>query len=55
MAAYEKPTNFWCEWSVTDKEGKVLEPIGFCEFCDKNNTKYYVLNKPCHSSEHKDI
>ena len=49
MATYEKPTDYWCELSLRDKQtGEIINPIGFCEFCDKNNFIWYTPNKPCH-------
>lgn len=45
---YQKPTGFWCELPLVDKEGNMVEPVGFCEFCDRNNTTWYTPNKPCH-------
>ncbi len=48
IATYEKPMNYWCELSQTDKDGKIIEPVGFCEFCDRNNKEWYIRDKDCH-------
>ncbi len=29
---------------------KMIEPVGFCEFCDRNNKTWYTPNKPCHAN-----
>lgn len=51
MATYEKPTDYWCELSLRDKEtGEVMPPVGFCEFCDKNNTAWYIPSRACHAT-----
>ena len=45
--------DFWCEWSqfIENKDGKFIikEPIGFCDFCDKNNKVWYIKDKKCHN------
>ena len=41
LATYEKPTNYWCELPQRDKKGHIKKPVGFCEFCDKNNKVWY--------------
>ena len=41
----------WCVLPVTEKiDGKVymVEPVGFCDMCDKNNKVWYIPNKKCH-------
>jgi len=55
MAHYQKPTNGWCEVPLIDKKktkelGKTtwLKPVGFCEFCDKNNETWYIPQLKCH-------
>lgn len=49
MATYEKPIGLWSEFPLINKETKKpLEPIGFCEFCDKNNKTWYTPNAKCH-------
>lgn len=42
LSHYEKQTGYWCEMPLT-KDGKIVEPIGFCEFCDRNSR--YFINK----------
>ncbi len=49
MASYEKPTDYWCEISCRDEKGEVKEPVGFCEFCDRNNETWYIPNMKCHA------
>ncbi len=50
MASYEKPTDYWCEISCRDEKGEVKEPVGFCEFCDRNNETWYIPNMKCHAT-----
>jgi len=52
-ATYEKPTDYWCVSPLT-KDGEIVEPIGFCEFCDKNNQEWYIKDKQCHSQLSED-
>lgn len=47
LATYQKPTGYWCELPLSNKDG-IIEPIGFCEFCDRNNKKWYLKEKNCH-------
>lgn len=41
-AHYQKPTDYWCEIPMRDEQGNIVEPMGFCEFCDKNNETWYI-------------
>ena len=50
LATYEKPTDYWCEIPLKDKKGNIKEPVGFCEFCDRNNKEYYIEDRPCHKT-----
>ena len=52
MATYEKPTDFWCELPLANNEtGEAITPVGFCEFCDRNNETWYLSNKDCHNNK----
>lgn len=51
MATYEKPTDYWYVNSMRGLDNKVIEPVGFCEFCDKNNKVWYTPMSPCHITE----
>ena len=48
FASYKKSTDgtdtddFWCEVPLIDNEKKIIEPIGFCDLCDKNNKTWYM-------------
>lgn len=33
--------DYQCIVPATDKEGNILEPVGFCDACDKNNPIWY--------------
>lgn len=46
-ATYEKPENYWCEIPLRNNDGTIVEPVGFCEFCDKNNEAWYMPDAPC--------
>ena len=35
--------NFWCEIPLDNVEFK-----GLCEFCNPNNSVWYIPNKKCH-------
>ena len=62
-ATYEKPTDYWCQSPTTEPlkgwrkwfkrfiKPKIVEPVGFCEFCDKNNKTWYIPNKKCHFNQ----
>ncbi len=51
-AHYQIPTDYWCELPfAVIKDGKTVFPTpkGLCEFCDPDNSKWYVKEKPCHA------
>lgn len=52
MARYEKPTDSWSEIPLRNEEtGEIIPPVGFCEFCDKNNDVWFTPNMRCHNKE----
>ena len=50
LSSYERPINFWCELPLMDDDGTIVKPVGFCEFCDKNNLIWYIPNLKCHET-----
>lgn len=49
-AYYEKPMDQWSDqYSAYDDDGNKKDPVGFCEFCDRNNNVWYMSNKSCHA------
>ena len=48
LAHYQKPTDYWCEVPMHNEDGSIVEPVGFCEFCDKYNKTWYIKDYKCH-------
>lgn len=49
-SSYDKDK--WCEITlleVVDGEFQPVKPVGFCEFCDRNNKDWYIPDKKCHN------
>lgn len=49
LASYTKPEDYWCKSPTVDDKGKIIKPVGFCEFCDRNNDIWYIPELACHS------
>lgn len=49
-ASYDKSTGYCCSLPSI-KDAELLEPIGFCEFCDRNNEAWYMPQKDCISGK----
>ena len=45
---YNKADGFWQDTSIYI-DGELKEPVGFCEFCDRNNKEWYSPNFKCHA------
>lgn len=54
LASYEKdPEKIcgeWCELPIRDKEGKIVDPVGFCDFCDRDNERWYINDPEWHEN-----
>lgn len=46
LGQYNKQTGFYTELSNKDTKAE-----GFCDFCNRNDEKWYMPNKKCHNKD----